>query len=444
MQLSHRGEKAASQPLRADLETFYAAMDNRYHPEENPHGAFPLCIAENGLCWPELRDRLQRIAAEQTAPDWVASYTAILGAPELREVIAGFLERHVGHVALDPERLAVAAGAAAVIEMTALLVGDPGDVVVIPGPAYMAYTPDIANKAELERYDLHHLAPAAPGASVSRARPGVPDQNGTVYELTIADLDGAHTELGDRFRLLLLTQPNNPTGQVYSAEQLNTFADWCHDRRIHLAVNEIYALSLIDQTHPDLKADYPDPVAFSSFLPVLEERRSPYIHWWYSFSKDFGISGFRLGVMYTHNERLLKSWSNIGSTSMSSNHSQWLLAELLTDDAWVKAYLLRNQRLLTEAYATVTRTLHVHKVPYAPAAGSLFVWFRLSHLLTAATEAAELDLWQRIYDETGILLTSPVGQGSAEPGWYRMVYSCVPPDHLEVAMKRLSKFLSAK
>lgn len=438
MQLSQRGQKAINQPIRADLETFYEAMENRYHPEENPEGAFTLCIAENGLCWPELRDRLQRIAVEQTAPDWVASYTAILGAPELREAIARFLERHVGHVALNPEHLAVAAGAAAVIEMTALLVGDPGDVAVIPGPAYMAYTPDIANKAGLERYDLHHLAPND-SSTASRG----PALNGSTYKLTTADLDRAHTELGDRFRLLILTQPNNPSGQVYTANQLNAFADWCHARKIHLVVNEIYALSLIDQTHPDLVNDYPEPAVFTSFLPILENRQSPYFHWWYSFSKDFGISGFRLGAQYTHNEQLLKSWGNIGATSMSSNHSQWLLTELLADDAWVTAYVAQNKERLTGAYATVIRTLRAHDVAYAPAAGSLFVWFQLTHLLTADTEAAELDLWQKIYDETGILLTSPVGQGSPERGWYRMVYSCVPPEQLKVAMERLGRFLAS-
>jgi aspartate/methionine/tyrosine aminotransferase len=437
MHLSQRGQKAANQPLRADLETFYEAMENRYHPEDNPSGGFTLCIAENGLCWPELRDRLQRIAAEQTAPDWVASYTAILGAPELREVIAGFLERHVARVPLDPGHLAVAAGAAAVIEMTALLVGDPGDVAVIPGPAYMAYTPDIANKAALERYDLHHLAPNG-SSSASR----VPAPNGTMYQLTTADLDRAHSALGERFRLLILTQPNNPTGQIYTPAQLNAFADWCQRRRIHLVVNEIYALSLIDQAHPDLIADYPEPATFSSFLPIIEDRQSPYLHWWYSFSKDFGISGFRLGVQYTLNEQLLKSWGNIGATSMSSNHSQWLLAELLTDDAWVTAYVAQNKQRLTEAYATVIRTLRDHDIAYAPAAGSLFVWFQLTHLLTADTEAAELDLWQKIYDQTGILLTSPVGQGSAARGWYRMVYSCVPPAHLKEAMRRLGQFLA--
>jgi len=329
---------------------------------------------------------------------------------------AGFLERAVAGVPLDPERLHCAAGAAAVIELTAFLLGDPGDVVVIPGPAYMAYTPDVGNIPGLERYDLH------PAATED-------NQPGTEYTLSIGDLDRALEDLGDRFRVLLLTQPNNPTGQVFTPDQLAQLADWCLAHRIHLVVNEIYALSLIDQGHPDLATDYPSTSSFESFLPLLEARRSPYLHWWYA---------------YSHNEDLLKAWANYGAGHMTSNHTQWMLAEIFADHTWTSDYVATNQRRLTESYATVVRTLRTHDVAYAPAAGSLFVWLNLSHLLTADTEDAELELWQAIYDETGILLTSPLGMGGPDRGWVRLVYSCVSQEELAVAMQRLDRWLESR
>ncbi|MFT6000295.1 MAG: aspartate/methionine/tyrosine aminotransferase [Neolewinella sp.] len=434
MNLSQRGKSAINQPLRADLELFYEAMESRFHAEENPTGSFTLCIAENLLNWEEMEARLREIAAKPI-PEWVASYTSILGAPTLREAAAGLLKRFLAGVDLDPEKVAVAAGAAAVIEMTSLLLGDPGDVVVIPGPAYMAYTPDIGNKAGLERYDLFHLAPST--SSASRA----PAPLNTTYELTTADLDRAYAKLGDRFRILLLTQPNNPTGQVFTEAQISTFFTWCEAREIHLVVNEIYALSLIDQEHQDLMEDYGERAFFTSVLRFLEHKKSPYLHWWYAISKDFGLSGLRLGMAYTHNEDLLKAWGNYGAPSMASNHTQWLLQEIFSDHDWVQQFVAQNTRRLTESYATVIRTLRAHNVPYAPAAGSLFVWCNLGHLLSAKTEEAELELWQKIYDETGILLTSPLGMGSPERGWFRVVYSCVSHAELEVAMERLGHFL---
>ncbi|WP_020569708.1 aminotransferase class I/II-fold pyridoxal phosphate-dependent enzyme [Neolewinella persica] len=435
MNLSQRGQSAINQPLRADLELFYEAMENRYHAEENPAGCFTLCIAENLLNGEEMEAKLRKIAVKPI-PEWVASYTSILGAPTLREAAAGFLRRFLAGVNLDPEKLAIGAGAAAVIEMTSLLLGDPGDVVVIPGPAYMAYTPDIGNKAGLERYDLFHLAPSTTPA------PSVPAPVKTTYELTTADLDRAHAELGDRFRILLLTQPNNPTGQVFTEAQISTFFDWCEARKIHLIINEIYALSLIDQDHEDLIDDYGERASFTSVLRFLEQKKSPFLHWWYAISKDFGLSGLRLGMAYTHNEDLLKAWGNFGAPSMASNHTQWLLQEIFSDHDWVQQFVAQNTHRLTNSYATVIRTLRANNVPYAPAAGSLFVWCNLAHLMTDLTEEAELEIWQKIYDQTGILLTSPIGMGSRERGWFRLVYSCVSYAELEVAMERLDGFLA--
>lgn len=437
MSLSQRGITAISQPLRADLDLFYEGMEDRYDAQDNPNGKFLLCIAENLLNWEEMETKLREIAAGPI-PSWVPSYTSILGAPELREAAALFLGRSLAGVALDPERMAVAAGAAAVIEMCSLLLGDPGDVVVIPGPAYMAYTPDIGNKAKLERYDLHHLAPASDHSTSVRAT--FP----TTYPLTTDDLDRAYAELGDRFRVLLLTQPNNPTGQVYTPAQLSAFLTWCQARGIHLVSNEIYALSLLDQSHKDIAGDYPEPTHFTSVLSLLEEKKSPYFHWWYAISKDFGLSGLRLGMAYTHNEELLRAWGNYGAPSMTSNHTQWMLSEIFRDTTWTQNFVSLNQERLTASYATVTRSLKKHKIPYAHAVGSLFVWLDLSHFLQADSEEAELSLWREIYDETGILLTSPVGMGGQERGWLRLVYSCVSREELEVAMGRLAGWLLQK
>ena len=454
--LSHRGQAAVSQPLRADLDLFFEAMDNRYDAQDNPDGVFTLCVAENLLNWAEMEAKLREIAG-RPIPEWVPAYTAIAGAPELRESAAAFLERHVSGVVHNPERLYCGAGAARIIELSSFMMGDPGDVVVIPGPAYMAYTPDIGNIPNLERYDLHpergSLSSGEGGgrgqnspssaASSSAPHPAAAPYP-TQYELTTADLDRAHAKLGDRFRVLLLTQPNNPTGQVYGEQQLEDIFRWCADRQIHLVVNEIYALSLLDTSHPDLTADYPEPVPFATVLPLLEREKSPYLHWWYAISKDFGLSGLRLGLGYTYNEDLVKAWGNYGSTGMTSNHTQWLLSEVFTDHEWVAEFVVRNQRRLTENYATVIRTLRDYNIPYAPARGSLFVWLDLSRYLAAATEEAELDLWREVYDETGILLTSPVGTGADRRGWYRMVYSCVSREALGVAMDRFGGWLDAK
>src|SRR6056297_3778988 len=174
MSLSKRGQAALNQPLRADLDLFFSAMEDQYHPTDNPDGKLPLCVAENLHQSERMREKLRQIAAGPI-PDWVPGYTAILGAPELRQATCQMLETLLDIRGLDPENLAAAAGAAAVIELSALLLGNPGDCVVIPGPAYMAYTPDLGHKAGLERYDLHAKAGGMDGQ----------------YRIDVEDLDRA-------------------------------------------------------------------------------------------------------------------------------------------------------------------------------------------------------------------------------------------------------------
>lgn len=429
--LSQRGQRAAGQPLRADFDLFAEAMDNHYHPENNPEGCLPLCIAENLLNWEEMEAKLRGIAAAGPTPDWVASYTSILGAPDFREAVAGFVGKHIARVELSAERFAVSAGATATIEMTAFLLGDPDDVAVIPAPAYAVYSGDIGNRAGMQRYDLYP----------EREDPEAP---ATVAHLSVADLERAHADLGDRFRMLILTTPNNPTGQIYAPEQLRELADWCIDHQVHLVVNEIYALSLVDQRAPAIAEDYEDVPDYASVLPLLVERDSPYLHWWYSFSKDFGISGLRVGLLYTHNAALLEAWGNSGAPSITSNYTQWLLSAMLRDHDWVAGFQAQNRQRLTVAYATVISTLRQHGINYAPAAGSLFVWFDCSRFLSEDTDEAEQALWREIFADTGLLLTAPDGMAAPQRGRFRMVYSGVPPAYLEVAMARLGKWFAER
>ncbi len=230
---------------------------------------------------------------------------------------------------------------------------------------------------------------------------------------------------------MVLTQPDNPTGAIYTREQLEIFAAWAMRHRVHLCVNELYALSQVDISDPRLAEDYPgDTEPYFSFLHLVEEQRSPYLHWWYSVAKDFGLSGLRCGMMYTRNAELVQAFGNLGAPPTVSNHTQWLLAQVLSDDAFVTAFAKTNQARLTDAYATVVEALRQNGTPYVPARGSLFVWAKLN----SGSESDEA-FWRKLYDETRVLLTAPGGSGrlraapggsgQAESGWLRVVYDCM-------------------
>lgn len=431
--LSTRGQAAQQTSLRVDMDLYFKAAANCYDPEHNPDGAFPLNVAENRLNWAVLKERIQEMTRLRDIPDWVCGYTNSLGAPQVRETVAEFLERFLAHCPVDPDCLGFSAGSTSVIEMTAFILAEAGDVAVFPAPCYPVYTNDIGNFPGVERYDLvthDHLSEIARGPN-----------------LNISHLEQARGEIhsaGKRFKMLVLTNPDNPTGGMYSGDQLLAIADWCLSRKIHLIVNEIYALSLIDTQHPLIAEDYAQQMDFYAFARIMQEKNSNFLHLWYAFSKDFGISGFRFGLVYSRNAEFIQAYQNLNLSHTISNSTQWLMQLLLEDPSFVRTYIQDNQRLLTESYVVVVQKLKELKIPYVPARGSLFVWVDLSEFISADTVEAEMDFWMECYQRTGILLTPGIGFGHPRRGRFRVVHAYFPGSALEVAMQRFSDFVHSK
>ena len=321
-------------------------MANRYHRIDNPDGAIPLNIAENHLCWAELSARISRVTADKAIPSWVPGYANHRGALPFRAAAASFLSEHLTGTPVSPHHLAISAGATSVVEMTAIILADAGDVAVIPAPAYPVYSKDLGNVAGVRRYDLvthHELDEVAKGPI-----------------LAVHHLERALEELeaeGRRFRMLVLTTPDNPTGAIYPPELMSEIAAWCEERRIHMVVNELYGLSLIDTSHPSIATDYVDPPPFVSFGRLMDERRSDYLHLWYALSKDLGISGFRVGMLYSHNEALITAYENLNLTHSVSNHTQWIMREVISDTPFMTKHIDLSRTRLTSSYAIVVEAL---------------------------------------------------------------------------------------
>ena len=431
--ISQRGQIAQNTQLRIDFEVFFEAIQNLYHPEDNPKGAIPLNIAENKLSWHLLSKKFTQIAHTHAIPDWVASYTSAMGAPESRESFAGFMSRFLTNCPIDPEHLGLSAGATATVEVSSWILGDPGDVAVFPAPCYPVYKQDIGNKGAIERYDLvtHHELEEI------QEEPALEIHH---LEKTLEELEGQ----GKRFRLLILTSPDNPTGGIYSTKKLDTIADWCIRHQIHLVVNEIYGLSLIHTDHPDLQSDYQTDIPFSSFAQIIQAKKSDYLHLWYAMSKDMGASGFRVGVVYSLNQDFLEAFNNLNAPHMVSNYTQWLFQKALGDHEFMDHYIQYNQQALTESYLVVIKALRKLNIPYVPARGSLFVWLDLSAFLSEQTQQAENELWMDIYQKTGVLLTPGEGFGHSKKGQFRLVYSCVSKNDLAEAMKRIEDYIKVE
>jgi aspartate aminotransferase/aspartate/glutamate/aspartate-prephenate aminotransferase len=186
-------------------------------------------------------------------------YTENPGTMELRETIAHKLKRD-NDLDYAPDQILCSNGAKQSIALATHVLCDAGDEVLIPAPYWVSY-PEMARFA---------------GAEPSVVTTGVED----AYKLTPAALDAAIT---DRTRLLILCSPSNPTGTVYTPEELEGLAEVLRNyEHVFVLSDEIYEYVLYDAEHR----------AFAS-LPGMKERTITVN----GFSKGFAMTGWRLGYM---------------------------------------------------------------------------------------------------------------------------------------------------
>ena len=431
LSLSERGRSLASNPARIDFEIFMEAMQNLYCPDTNKEGAFPLNIAENAISTSIIQNKLNTINQGGEIPDWVMKYTDPKGNNEVRERVAHFMENHLCGCPIDPDALCFAAGASAIIEITSFALANSHDIAVIPAPAYTMYSNDMGVKSEIERFDLQtHFNIEEIG---SQAPVKV-----SMLEKAKKDIEAA----GKCFKILLITSPDNPTGCVYDLEQLNLLSDWCIQNEVHMIVNEIYGLSLIDTSADLIKEDYTSPTQFQSFANIIGKKKSPFLHLWYAFSKDFAMSGLRFGVLYSLNESLIKALENVNVPHMVSNHTQWMIGEMLSDDTFVKEYIAENKKRLNKSYLLIASFLKEMGIHYIPSRGSLFIWADFSKYLKEDSEDGQEQLWIDIYKNTGALLTPGMGFQHEKNGMFRIVFTAVSYEYLTVALDRMKAYFN--
>lgn len=149
-------------------------------------------------------------------------YTMGKGLPALREAIAEKTLRDSGYE-VDPNNIIVTnGGKQAVFQAFATLV-DPGDEVLLPAPYWTTYPEAI------------RLAGGVPVEVFAGA-----DKD---YKVTPEDLEAARTE---KTKVLLVCSPSNPTGSVYTPEELTALGKWAVDHGVWVITDEIYEHLLYD------------------------------------------------------------------------------------------------------------------------------------------------------------------------------------------------------
>jgi aspartate/methionine/tyrosine aminotransferase len=396
-----------SPPLARYILEHFARAGEPWDGAARPDGYIALCIAENKLLADDLVAVLARYA--DRVPGAALGYDMMIGSLPFRERLAAYMSRAFLGREVGAEQVAVLAGAGSVLELLFYALADEGEGVLVPTPSYAGFWPDLETRDALRIVPVH--CPSVGG-----------------FPLTTAALDAAMDAAGVPVRALLFTTPNNPLGRVYTRAELLEILAWGERRAIHVVFDEIYALSVFGE-RPFVSA--------ASLRPSLGER----VHIVWAFSKDFGASGLRCGVLVSENAQVVQAVDQLAYWCACSGHTQHLLAELVADTPVVDAWVDRMRAALRDACARVTRGLDALRIPYVPAEAGFFLVCDLRRFLAAPTWEAEHALWLRLLDEANVNITPGEACRIAEPGFFRLCYAAVPGEALDVALRRVGAVL---
>jgi aspartate/methionine/tyrosine aminotransferase len=184
----------------------------------NLHGAVNLAQGMPDFPAPQ---EIKEVACRAIMSD-VNQYAITWGAPRFRNAIAEKTGRHLG-LDIDPEReITVTCGSTEAMIASLLAVIDPGDEVIVFEPFYENYGPDAILSGAIPRYVT--LQP--------------PDWS--------FDSDRLAAAFNERTRAIIINTPNNPTGKVFSREELQRIAELCIRWDVIAVTDEIYEHILYD------------------------------------------------------------------------------------------------------------------------------------------------------------------------------------------------------
>ena len=209
--------------------------------------------------------------------DGKTKYTATNGIAPLREAICDKLRRENG-LSYTPAQICVSAGAKQALSNAVFALCDEGDEVLIPTPCYVSYV------------------------EIVKLAGGVPVLVPTNDDFSL-NTENFRKALSPRTKLVLLNTPNNPTGAVYTREELAELGRLVEE-------NDLYVVS--DEVYERLVYDGAAHVSIASLSDALFERTVTVS----GFSKTFSMTGWRLG--YTASNEAISKACNAFQGHMTS------------------------------------------------------------------------------------------------------------------------------
>ena len=336
-------------------------------------------------------------ACIQAIQEGKTKYAPAPGIPALREAIADKY-RNQGVDGTMSAQCVVSPGGKYSCYLAILAVISPGDEVVIPAPYWVSYP------------EMVKLAGGIPKTIFSGLENG--------FKITPEQLREAITP---KTRLVIINSPSNPTGAIYSSEELQALTEVALEAGIYIMSDEIYEYLLYDGVKHVSPASFSREAA-DAVITVA------------GFSKTFSMTGWRLGTLMAP-LAVAKAVANLQSQTSSHATTFAQYGALAAMQNWDQSMAAVNGML--EVFDRRRNTLleglqSIDGIDCARAQGAFYLFPNIEKLGLSAADFAK-----RILEEEKVAVVP--GEGFGAPGYIRLSYA-TSDEVIEKGLGRLEKF----
>lgn len=329
-------------------------------------------------------------------------YTEASGLLDLKKAVCGKL-RHDNALSYAPNQIVVSSGAKHSLFNALQAICNPGDEIIIPSPYWVSY------------YELTKMADAEPVLVEASAQ--------NLFKVTVAQLESAVT---DKTKGLLLNSPNNPTGAVYTKEELMEIGAFATKHDLYIISDEIYEKLVYGEAH----------ISIASLSQDLYERTIVVN----GLSKAYAMTGWRIGYTASTVE-IANIMSNIQShaTSNPNTIAQHAGIEALNGDQTA----IEEMRVAFEARKNymVETIKQIPNVTCVEPKGAFYVMVDISYYKGKTVEGVEitnsLDFAAVLIEKANIAVIPGIAFGVDD--YIRLSYA-TSMENIEEGLKRLKDF----
>jgi aspartate aminotransferase len=334
-------------------------------------------------------------AAIRAIEDGYTKYTPSVGSLELRQLISKKFARE-NNLAYTPEQIVVSCGAKHSLYNVIQVLADDGDEVLIPSPYWVSYPEMVKVSGATSRF--------------------IPTTAESHFKINAAMLKQHITK---QTKILILNSPSNPTGMVYSLEELRPIAELCVKNRIWIISDEIYEKLIYESsTCPSIATLGPE--AYARTITVN------------GFSKAFSMTGWRVGYCAGPQEIMdyVKKFQD-HSTSNPSSISQKAALQALSSSE--ESILAMREEFKQRRDLLMSLMDKIPGITYIKPEGAFYLFCDFSAL------GDSQDVARRILNDVNVALIP--GDGFGAPGFMRLSFS-TSKERIQEGVKRLAGWIA--